>query len=54
MNWGEDVENDEPMDISIGNEHTLYTGGCDGVDVCAEDMARSMDPVIEEALSSLP
>ena len=42
MNWGEDVEKDEPMDISIGNEHTLYTGGCDGVDVCAEDMARSM------------
>ena len=42
MNWGEDVEKDESMDISIGNEHTLYTGGCDGVDVCAEDVARSM------------
>ena len=32
----------EPMDISIGNEHTLYTGGCNGVDICAEDMALSL------------
>ena len=34
--------NDECMDISIRNEYTLYTGGCTGVDRCAEDIAKSL------------
>ena len=33
--------NDGSMDISIENEYILYTGGCNGVDRCTEDIAIS-------------
>ena len=29
---------EEVMDIAIGDEYTLYTGGCEGVDQTAEEM----------------
>ena len=35
------TNNDESMDISFGNEYTLYTRGCNGEDRCAKDISKS-------------
>ena len=33
---------EEVMDIAIGDEYTLYTGGCEGVDQTAEEMGLQL------------
>ena len=35
-------EEEEAMDIAIGDEYVLYTGGCEGVDQTAEEMGLQL------------
>ena len=34
------MTNEEEMQLTIGHGHVLYTGGADGTDTLAEEMAR--------------
>ena len=41
------MTNEEEMQLTIGHGHVLYTGGADGTDILAEEMAREYGMQIE-------
>ena len=41
------MTNEEEMQLTIGHGHVLYTGGADGTDTLAEEMAREYGMQIE-------
>ena len=41
------ITNEEEMQLTIGHGHVLYTGGADGTDTLAEEMAREYGMQIE-------
>ena len=46
------MTNEEEMQLTIGHGHVLYTGGADGTDTLAEEMARERLPIYRVRISS--
>ena len=47
MNFKQEKEEEEPMQIDVGNGFVLYTGGANGTDQVAEELALHFGVQVE-------